>query len=165
MTSPAVWLLSPLVAFLLLQGSSCKSSTQPSASPTPTAPGASLPAPPSASSPASLRELPAGTWGGQHISMEVTDLGAVLNFDCAHGSINKRIAFDSEQKFSVKGSYVQEHGAAMRQDETAEGQTVTYEGVVDGESMTLKVILEETKEVIGTFTLTRGNVGRVKKCL
>jgi len=97
--------------------------------------------------------------------MEVTDLGATLDFDCAHGSINEKIAFDSAQRFAVKGSYVREHGAATRQDEAAKGQTVTYEGVIDGESMTLKVILEETKEVIGTFTLIRGKVGRVRKCL
>ena len=160
LTSP-VWLLSPFMAFLLLQGSSCKSSSPNPATPTPKAPNASSPA----TSPGSFRGLPVGTWGGQHVSMEVTDLGATLDFDCAHGSINERIAFDSEQRFAVKGSYVREHGAATRQDEAAEGQTVTYEGVIDGESMTLKVILEETKEVIGTFTLIRGKVGRVRKCL
>ena len=30
-----------------------------------------------------------GTWGGDHISMEVTDSGAEIEYDCAHGSVTE----------------------------------------------------------------------------
>ena len=36
-----------------------------------------------------------GLWGGQGISMEVTESGATLDFDCASGNITESIAPDS----------------------------------------------------------------------
>ncbi len=39
-----------------------------------------------------------GTWGGQSIAMEVTDAGATIEYDCAHGRITEKIAPDGGRK-------------------------------------------------------------------
>ena len=106
-----------------------------------------------------------GIWGGDHISMEVADSGAEINYDCAHGSITEKIAPDRDGKFLVKGSHVREHPGPIRSDEDQSGRPATYHGLIDGETMTLTVTLTGSKETVGTFTLTHGKSGRVRKCL
>ena len=110
--------------------------------------------------PASVR----GTWGGLHISIEVTASGAEINYDCAHGSITEAIAPDREGKFVVKGVHVTEHPGPIREGED-NSQPATYSGSIEGETMTLTVTLAGTGEAVDTFTLTRGKAGRVRKCL
>lgn len=55
-----------------------------------------------ANSPSQSRDL-RGTWGGEHIAMEVTDAGATIEYDCAHGRITEKIAPNPEGKFETKG--------------------------------------------------------------
>ncbi len=105
-----------------------------------------------------------GHWGGQDISVEVTDSGATLDFACAHGSISEAIVPDAHGKFAVKGVFVTEHPGPIREDEDTSGQPATYSGTVDGETLTLTITLAGTSKTIGTFTLTFGKMGRVRKC-
>jgi len=120
---------------------------------------------PTAKSTQNARALANGVWGGQGISLEVNDSGAEINYDCAHGTITGKIIPDRVGKFVAKGFHVREHGAPARQEENTPGQPVTYQGSIAGETMTLKVTQSETKKPIGTFTLTRGQAGRVRKCM
>lgn len=105
-----------------------------------------------------------GTWGGEHIAMEVTDAGAAIEYDCAHGRITERIAPDAEGKFEAKGIHKRERGGPTRQGED-EGQPANYRGSVKDETMTLTVELVENNESVGTFTLTQGKTGRIRKCM
>jgi hypothetical protein len=105
-----------------------------------------------------------GAWGGDGISMEVTNSGAEISYDCAHGSITEKIVPDREGKFVVKGVHVKEHPGPIRVDEDASGQPAIYQGSIDGNTMTLTVKLSGSDETIGTFTLTRGKTGRVRRC-
>jgi hypothetical protein len=107
---------------------------------------------------------PRGTWGGQHIAMEVSDAGAKIEYDCAHGSITEKIAPDGNGKFIVKGVHVKERGGPIREGEENE-QAASYQGSIDGDTMTLTVTLTQNKEALGTFTLTQGKSGRIVKCL
>lgn len=104
-------------------------------------------------------------WGGQGISLEIKDSGAEINYDCAHGTIEGKIAPDRAGKFAAKGLHIREHGAAVRQDENNNGQPATYRGLIEGGTMTLTVVLSDSKETVGTFTLKRGNSGKVTKCM
>ena len=45
--------------------------------------------------------LPVGLWGGEHISLEVTEQGATIEYDCAHATIEQRIALDRRGRFDV----------------------------------------------------------------
>jgi hypothetical protein len=105
-----------------------------------------------------------GTWGGQHIAMEIKDAEAVLEFDCAHGRITENITPDREGKFEAKGVYAAEHGGPVRQGESNE-QPATYRGSIKDQTMTLTIELTRNNEKVGTFTLTHGSEGRVHKCL
>ena len=106
-----------------------------------------------------------GTWGGNHISVEVTDEGARIEYDCAHGRITEPLKVDSQGRFSAKGTHVRERGGPVRAGSEDQGEPVIYSGTTDGKTATLKVVSSATEEVIGTFTLTLGKRTRLMKCL
>src|SRR6266540_3100425 len=83
--------------------------------------------------------LPAGVWGGDHISMSIVESSTHLELDCAHGDIPAVLTVDRQGQFNVAGTYVREHGGPIR--------------------------LGDTNEPIGTFALASGSSGRVLKCL
>ncbi len=104
-------------------------------------------------------------WGGPHISVEVTESGAQLNYDCAHGTIDQPIAPDANGKFAVSGTHTQERGGPVRADEGNSRPPARYTGTVEGQTMTFTVTLRDTNEVVGTYTVTHGKAGRIVKCL
>ena len=105
-----------------------------------------------------------GQWGAQGIAMEVTANGANIEYDCGRGRITERLSPDGEGKFEVKGIHVREHGGPEREGDGNELPAV-YRGSIKDETMTLTVELTQDKQNIGTFTLTQGQTGRVRKCL
>jgi len=164
--SQAIFSCLPLAAFLLLPGSSCRNSGAQNNSVSPTSMNSNQSQTGSATpSNQNSRALENGVWGGQGVSLEIKDNGAEIDYDCAHGTITGKIVPNRAGEFSVKGFHVREHGGAVREDDNRAGQPVTYEGSIAGETMTLKVTVDENKETIGTFTLTRGKSGRVRKCM
>lgn len=106
-----------------------------------------------------------GTWGGNHISMEVTEEGAQVDYDCAHGTISEPLKIDSHGKFSAKGTHVRERGGPIREGDEDKGEPVIYSGTTDGKTATFTITNSVNDEVIGTFTLTLGKRSRISKCL
>ena len=72
--------------------------------------------------------------------------------------------FRSDGKFVVKGFHVKEHPGPTREGEDT-GQPAIYSGSITDQTMTLTVKLSRTDEDIGTFTLTQGKSGRIRKCM
>jgi hypothetical protein len=110
-------------------------------------------------------KLATGLWGGEHIRAEVTDKGAEIEFDCAHGAIEEAIVLNSNGGFDVSGKFSPQHGGPVRNDEVSKGISVRYIGRVQDSALTLTIVNAATKETIGDFTLTHGSEGRLKKCL
>lgn len=110
------------------------------------------------------RPLPTGTWGGQHISLEVTARQVSIEYDCAHATIDKRIALDRNGRFDVSGMHFSERGGPVRRGSQRRGYAVRFVGEVKGKEMTLTVTRSETNESIGTFTLKHGQPPRLMKC-
>ena len=108
--------------------------------------------------------LAQGTWGGAHITMNVGESSATIEFDCAHGQIDGPLVTDRRGRFDLKGTYAPEHGGPVRDNEQSTSQRVRYTGWTDGKKMTLTVTLTGRKEMIGTFNLTRNAEGRIFKC-
>ena len=106
-----------------------------------------------------------GMWGGMHIGLEVSDSGARVVYDCAHGTIDQPMILNSTSQFDVTGSYVRERGGPLREGESAGSEPVRYTGRIQDETMTVTVTLVDTKETIGTFTLKHGANPRIRKCL
>lgn len=111
------------------------------------------------------RAVAPGTWGGQHIRLEVTTTAARVEYDCAHGTIIERMAIDRDGRFDVRGTHVRERPGPQREGDEARAQPARYTGLVKGSVMTLKVVLPETNETVGQFDLTKGSEGIVRKCL
>ena len=109
--------------------------------------------------------LPVGVWGGDHISISVTDTSTHLDLDCAHGDIPAAPVPDRRGQFAAAGTYVREHGGPVRQGEIPDSHPAIYSGLVASTTMTLTIRLSDTTESIGTFTLVSGSIGRVFKCL
>ena len=105
-----------------------------------------------------------GLWGGDHISMEVTEGGATIVYDCARGSITEKIVPDRSGRFAAKGFHLRGHPGPTRLGEDTKGEEANYDGSLDGETMTLTVTLRVTNETIGSFTLTHGKIGRIRRC-
>ena len=109
-------------------------------------------------------KLANGVWGGQHIRAEVSDKGAVIEFDCANGTIDGPITLDNKGSFDVKGKFTAEHGGPIRRDEENNGRSARYVGRLKNQELTLTISDLNTKESLGSFTLAHGNEGRLMKC-
>ncbi|HZT57829.1 MAG TPA: pilin [Pyrinomonadaceae bacterium] len=113
---------------------------------------------------AKMDNVKTGTWGGQHISLEVTAEGAQVEYDCAHGTVDQKFVADAEGRFDLRGTHVREHGGPVRRDETPDSHPARYTGRIKGDTMTLTVTETDTNESVGTFTLAFGQPPRVMKC-
>ncbi len=103
-----------------------------------------------------------GTWGGEHILLEVSEKGAEVEFDCAHGQITQPITLDKHGDFDVAGTFTPEHGGPVRRDENTPPSPTRYSGHADVDTMSLTVTLG--KETLGAFTLTRNASPILRKC-
>ena len=97
--------------------------------------------------------------------MEVTSDGVVLEFDCANGSILPLPVLDEAGAFAGDGIYVLEHGGPVREGEPPDQHPARYAGSTDGQKLTLTILITDTKETLGPFTLTLGEQPRLTKCL
>src|SRR5215510_16496539 len=66
---------------------------------------------------AANNKVPTGVWGGQHIHAQITENGADLEFDCAHGSIPQAITLDSQGRFDVAGKFAAERPGPTRSED------------------------------------------------
>jgi hypothetical protein len=107
-----------------------------------------------------------GSWGGPGILMRVTEQGAEIEYDCAHGTVSEPIRLDEDGKFSVKGTHLRNRPGPVRLGKSqSTPEAAVYTGTVRDQTMTLEVTLTAKSENIGNFTLTRGREGRLRRCL
>jgi hypothetical protein len=108
--------------------------------------------------------LTPGVWGGEHIRFEVTETGANVEYDCAHGTVEGRIVVDAQGRFNVYGLHYEEHGGPVRPGDDAGGYRVRLSGRVGGSLMKLNVTRAGTRRVVGTFDLARDREPFLVKC-
>jgi len=109
-----------------------------------------------------MRRIATGPWGGQHISIDVGEKSATIEYDCASGVINGPLVVDSNGNFDLRGIHKMERGGPVRADDNSKGQPATYTGSIKGDTMTLTLKLEGLDEE--TFTLEKGKPGELVKC-
>ncbi|MFL6299570.1 MAG: hypothetical protein ACJ71N_03050 [Terriglobales bacterium] len=122
--------------------------------------GAALFLVPSLSASEKPHALAKGAWGGDHVTMNVTESGAQLEFDCAAGEISEPVRVDATGNFDARGKYAGEHPGPTRDEDTS--TPVRYHGQIDHNSMELTIMAG--RETVGTFTLTRGRETILRKC-
>jgi hypothetical protein len=113
---------------------------------------------------ARTKGLLVGLWGGEHISMQVTERRTTVEYDCARGTIDQRIALDRRGRFDVSGIHISEHGGPVRRDEKLASYPVRFVGQVDGKRMELSVTNSVTKTLVGNFSLVYGDEPKLRKC-
>lgn len=107
-----------------------------------------------------------GEWGGEHIQMTVTKLGATVDFDCALGAIDEPLLPDKDGNFEVRGTYALLRGGPVRPDEPPpKKQAALYRGWTNGKEMRLTVTLVDTGREVGTFSLGLGGRPLLERCL
>ncbi|MDB5824167.1 MAG: hypothetical protein JWR21_2871 [Herminiimonas sp.] len=106
-----------------------------------------------------------GVWGGQHIGLTISDSGASLAYDCAHGTIDGQIRLDQTGRFSVNGIHVIGQPGPTTPGATINSHPARYDGQVQQDSLSLTVTLTDTGQNVGTFLLTRNGTAQVFACL
>jgi hypothetical protein len=106
-----------------------------------------------------------GGWGGEHVRLDVSDEGAEIEFDCAHGRMG-RLTTDAAGKFDVKGVFILERGGPITPDDKEQTRPARYSGRVEGKRMRLTVTLTDTDKDAEpmVFTLTHGAEANLVKC-
>jgi len=104
-------------------------------------------------------------WGGQHISLEIVDGSAHIEFDCAHADIGLMPDTGDQGRFTTRGSYTFEHSGPIHEDEDPDIHPAFFSGTIFDDQMTLFVRLTDTGDQFGPFELTEGTLGLVRKCL
>lgn len=109
-----------------------------------------------------MQKIPTGAWGGHHISLEVGEKSATIEYDCAHGTIEGPLVTDAEGRFNLRGTLTPERGGPIRADDESKAQPVHYVGSIDGNKMTLTLKVEGAEDE--TFTLEKGKEANLFKC-
>lgn len=104
-----------------------------------------------------------GAWGGEHVALQVSNSGARLELDCAHGEISGPLTVDKHGNFDMPGTFTPEHGGPIRKDENSNAQPARYTGHIEGDTMTLKIVRGQQES--GPLTLTRNAQPKLTKCL
>lgn len=104
-----------------------------------------------------------GNWGGEGVALVSSDTQTTLNFDCGSGEINKKVVLSSN-KFSEKGTYLQIFGNIPVNFDN-KPQSVLYEAVLSGDTLTLTMKSEDGKTTMGTYTVKKGAFGKINRCM
>jgi hypothetical protein len=110
------------------------------------------------------RTLAAGNWGSAQTSdlnnwlLTVTPSGATLRSECAEGVVEGTIRVDAAGRFEVVGTYQYQAGPSFLP------RPARFVGVADSGTLTLTVILPESAQTFGPFTLRFGQAPRIGYC-
>jgi hypothetical protein len=110
------------------------------------------------------RKLASGSWGTDHLSLEISEDNAEFEFDCAHGSIDSPFMLESDGSFRLKGTYTRETHGPIRVGHPPQSRQAEYFGNVDGNRMRLSIRLIGGKDEVENYLLQFGKKGRVWKC-
>lgn len=106
-----------------------------------------------------------GSWGGEHIALTVTQIGASFEIDCAHGTIDEALKLDGNGRFSAAGVYIRERGGPDREGQRPDSHPARFTGWTDGQRMTLTITLSDTGQPIMEFSLALNKEPQMTKCL
>jgi hypothetical protein len=106
-----------------------------------------------------------GDWGGDHAGLVATPDSGTLEYDCAAGRITEPIHPLSDGSIFVIGTHTPGHGGPIRIDEVLPKRPARYTGRVNGDQLTLTVVMTDSNVTVGTFDLYRGRAPHVFKCL
>ena len=105
-----------------------------------------------------------GLWGAEHLELVANNSGALLEYDCAIGTIDSPLILDANGKFDLVGTHTV-GGGPVNLNDPPEAQPALFQGRVRDKSLELTVTLTNTGDVIGPYILVRGEPGLLYRCL
>jgi hypothetical protein len=97
--------------------------------------------------------------------MTMTDKGATIDYGCDSGTINEELAFDKQGKFSARGTHAFGRGGPRQiGDPAAKPHGAQYEGIRNGDTLELTVLLPDLDRKLGPFTLKLGQRAILERC-
>ncbi|HTH51244.1 MAG TPA: hypothetical protein VL501_04895 [Pyrinomonadaceae bacterium] len=106
-----------------------------------------------------------GQWGGNGMNMVVSAAGATIEFDCASAEISKQLRMTKKGVLEGTGTLVSNGPGPVRIDREPNRTPIKFKGTVKGKTMVLSVTDADAGTDLGTFTLTHGSSGRIRRCL
>lgn len=106
-----------------------------------------------------------GVWGGPGIELTVTARGAKVDYGCDSGTIDEPLRTDSHGKIFARGTHVFGRGGPRNPgDPAAKPHLAKYEGVRNGDTLKLTVLLPELNRKLGEFNLQLGGRPVLERC-
>jgi hypothetical protein len=105
-----------------------------------------------------------GNWGGQGIAVLATETQVTLEFNCASGTINKKVMLNSGI-FSEKGTFTQFSGNIPINTNFPDPKPVLYEGNVSGNNLSLTIKSEDGKTVLEKYNIVKNVTGNLVRCM
>jgi hypothetical protein len=96
-----------------------------------------------------------GKWGGVNIELDVTDSGAQLQFNCAHGNIQGRIMTTPDGRFEATGEVIGYIGVEPPPNWRPIRIPAIYNGTITQNSLSIRITEQLTGKEIATFNLTK----------
>ena len=104
------------------------------------------------------------SWGAVGISFIISENDVEIEYDCANGKIEQRLILNEQGGFSADGVYIRRYPGALRLNLPPKPQPARYEGTISGHTMTLKVTLTKTNEILGEVVLERNKTPGIHNC-
>ena len=111
----------------------------------------------------SVSAVRTGQWGGQHMAMTVAAASTEIEFDCGRATAPGAIETDRDGRFVTSGTFLQERPGPTTPDGPAR-RPMRLSGMVKGDEMQVSIVLTDSNEEIGSFTLAFGETARLVKC-
>ena len=105
----------------------------------------------------------AGQWGGPHISMSVAAASTEIEFDCGRATVPGSIEIDRDGNFVATGTFLQDRPGPTTPAGPAQ-RPMRLSGTVKGDDMQVSIVLTDSSEDVGSFTLTFDTTPRLVKC-
>ena len=116
-----------------------------------------------AATPTAPDPVKTGLWGGPHISMTVASASTEIEFDCGRATVPGAIDADRDGRFTTSGTFLQDRPGPTTPDGPAR-RPMRVTGTVKDDDMQVSIVLTDSDEDIGSFTLTFGTTARLVKC-
>jgi hypothetical protein len=115
------------------------------------------------SGPEPPKRVPEGQWGGQHVALVVGPSGARVEFDTAHGTIDRPLTLDAEGRFDLPGKLVLERPGPVRMGEEERTEEARFQGSLTDQTLAIQATLVKGGRMYGKFTATLGGTPRLHK--
>ena len=96
----------------------------------------------------------AGNWGGTQASLILARSGGTVSYQCGAGTIDSTWSLTTDGRFAGTGLHYFGGGPVPVQGRPP--RPARYEGQVDGDVLTLTVVLTDAGQTLGPFRLLRG---------